>query len=160
MKGQAPGMENITPRRKAREEAFLTAFSVTFQQEDPESALQAYRENQDADPQGSVSDAAFTQRLLQDLLAHQDEIDAMITAHLKGWTLARLPRVSLAAMRIALAEMLYGEEKKPAVAINEAVELVKKYGAEKDYQFVNGLLGAIARGTPGAEDGKASEPTC
>ena len=88
---------------------------------------------------------AFSRRLLDDLLAHREEIDAIITAHLKGWTLARLPRVSLTAMRIALAEMLYGEEKKPGVAINEAVELVKKYGADNDHQFVNGLLGSVAR---------------
>ena len=87
----------------------------------------------------------FPRRLLDDLLAHREEIDAIITAHLKGWTLARLPRVSLTAMRIALAEMLYGEEKKPGVAINEAVELVKKYGADNDHQFVNGLLGSVAR---------------
>ena len=48
-------------------------------------------------------------------------------------------------LRLGLAEMLYGDEQKPGVAINEAVELVKKYGAEDDYQFVNGLLGAVAR---------------
>lgn len=52
--------------------------------------------------------------------------------------------MSLVALRLALAEMLYGDEQKPGVAINEAVELVKKYGAEDDYQFVNGLLGAVA----------------
>lgn len=43
------------------------------------------------------------------------------------------------------AEMLFGGENKPGVAINEAVELTKKYGADEDYQFVNGLLGAVAR---------------
>ena len=55
----------------------------------------------------------------------------------------------------AQAEMLYGDEQKPGVAINEAVELVKKYGAEDDYQFVNGLLGAVAR-----ERGETPEPQC
>ena len=79
----------------------------------------------------------------------------IITAHLKGWTLSRVPRVSLVALRLALAEMLYGDEQKPGVAINEAVELVKKYGAEDDYQFVNGLLGAVAR-----ERGETPEPQC
>ena len=59
------------------------------------------------------------------------------------------------SLRLALAEMLYGEEQKPGVAINEAVELVKKYGAEDDYQFVNGLLGAVAR-----ERGETDEPKC
>ena len=52
---------------------------------------------------------------------------------------------SLTVLRLALAEMLYGDEKKPGVVINEAVELTKKYGADEDYQFVNGLLGAVAR---------------
>jgi len=66
-----------------------------------------------------------------------------------------VPRVSLVALRLALAEMLYGEEQKPGVAINEAVELVKKYGADDDYQFVNGLLGSVAR-----ERGEAPESQC
>ena len=53
--------------------------------------------------------------------------------------------------------MLYGEEKLPGVAINEAVELAKKYGGEEDYQFVNGLLGSIARDM--AQDSEA-QPVC
>ena len=84
-------------------------------------------------------------QLLAAMNDHAEELDAVITAHLKGWTLNRVPRVALVALRLALAEMLYGEEQKPGVAINEAVELVKKYGAESDHQFVNGLLGTVAR---------------
>ena len=63
------------------------------------------------------------------------------------------PRVSLTVLRLGLAEMLYGDEKKPGVVINEAVELTKKYGADEDYQFVNGLLGTVAR-----EQGLDAEP--
>ena len=132
-------MEKTLTRRESRENAFLVAFSTTFQPEDPQEAVLAHK---DAD---EVKLDAFANRLLGDMLAHSEEIDKKITDHLKGWTLARLPRVSRVALRIALAEMLYGEEKKPAVAINEAVELVKKYGADNDYQFVNGLLGTVAR---------------
>ena len=106
-------------RREARENAFLAAFAATFEPDQGESEL--------------------------DMQSHQTELDGVIEAHLKGWTLARVPRVCLVALRLALAESLYGEEKKTAVAINEAVELVKKYGAESDYQFVNGLLGTVAR---------------
>ena len=84
---------------------------------------------------------------------HAAKLDEIITAHLKGWTLSRVPRVSLVALRLALAEMLYGDEKKPGVVINEAVELTKKYGADEDYQFVNGLLGTVAR-----EQGLDAEP--
>ena len=117
-------------RREARENAFLAAFAATFEPDQGESEL--------------VLDT-FALRLLKDMQTHQTELDAVIEAHLKGWTLARVPRVCLVALRLALAESLYGEEKKTAVAITEAGELVKKYGAESDYQFVNGLLGTVAR---------------
>ena len=64
-----------------------------------------------------------------------------------------LASVSLTVLRLGLAEMLYVDEKKPGVVINEAVELTKKYGADEDYQFVNGLLGTVAR-----EQGLDAEP--
>ena len=127
-------MSKKLTRRESREAAYLTAFAATFEPEAP--ALP-----EDAEPQGD----AFTAQLLAAMNDHAEELDAVITAHLKGWTLNRVPRVALVALRLALAEMLYGEEQKPGVAINEAVELVKKYGAESDHQFVNGLLGSVAR---------------
>lgn len=126
-------------RRESRENAFLAAFAASFHIDLLQETLQAGGES------GELTMDDFSKRLLNDWSAHSDEIDEMIASHLKGWTLSRLPRVSLTAMRICLAEMLYGEEKKPAVAINEAVELVKKYGADNDHQFVNGLLGSVAR---------------
>ena len=127
-------MEKKLTRRESRETAFLTAFAATFEPEEPTVPAEEH-----------AAPDAFANQLL----------DEIIAAHLKGWTLSRVPRVSLVALRLALAEMLYGDEQKPGVAINEAVELVKKYGAEDDYQFVNGLLGAVAR-----ERGETSEPQC
>ena len=106
--------ENNLTRRQARESAFLAAFSLTFHPDEPQQALR------DCGELPELEQDAFTARLLRDLTAHIDDIDGEITAHLKGWSLGRLPRVSLTAMRVALAEMLYGDEKKPAVAINEA----------------------------------------
>ena len=134
-------------RRESRENAFLAAFASTFHADLMQDTLQAGGES------GELTMDSFSKRLLDDWSTHSEEIDEMISAHLKGWTLSRLPRVSLTAMRICLAEMLYGEEKKPAVAINEAVELVKKYGSDNDHQFVNGLLGSVAR-----EKGLAQDP--
>lgn len=122
-------------RRESREAAFLTAFAATFEPETP--SLPADTEQVETD--------IFARQLLAAMNNHAEDLDAIIEKHLKGWTLSRVPRVSLVALRLALAEMLYGEEKKPGVAINEAVELVKKYGADNDYQFVNGLLGTVAR---------------
>ena len=133
------------PRRESREAAFLTAFAATFEPEMP--SVPTGEEQPEAD--------IFARQLLAAMQDHAQELDAIITAHLKGWTLSRVPRVSLVALRLALAEMLYGNEQKTSVAINEAVELVKKYGADNDYQFVNGLLGAVAR-----EREESAETTC
>lgn len=137
-------MEKKLTRRETREMAFLTAFAATFEPEEPTVPAEDH-----------ATPDAFANQLLAAMNDHAAELDEIITAHLKGWTLPRVPRVSLVALRLALAEMLYGEEQKPGVAINEAVELVKKYGADDDYQFVNGLLGSVAR-----ERGEAPESQC
>lgn len=137
-------MEKKLTRRESREMAFLTAFAATFEPEEPTVPAEDH-----------ATPDAFANQLLAAMNDHAAELDEIITAHLKGWTLRRVPRVSLVALRLALAEMLYGEEQKPGVAINEAVELVKKYGADDDYQFVNGLLGSVAR-----ERGEAPESQC
>ena len=123
----------------------MTAFAATFEPEVP--SVPAQEEQPEID--------AFGRQLLTAAQDHAQELDAIITDHLKGWTLSRVPRVSLVALRLALAEMLYGNERKTGVAINEAVELVKKYGSDNDYQFVNGLLGAVAR-----EREESAEATC
>ena len=137
-------MEKKLTRRESREMAFLTAFAATFEPEEPTVPAEDH-----------ATPDAFANQLLAAMNDHAAELDEIITAPLKGWTLPRVPRVSLVALRLALAEMLYGEEQKPGVAINEAVELVKKYGADDDYQFVNGLLGSVAR-----ERGEAPESQC
>ena len=133
-------MENILPRREARENAFLLAFSQTFGDIPLAEALSNHAENDEEHPVD-----AFSRLLLNAYYDHSAEVDDEIRAHLRNWTMERLPRVSLTVLRLAVAEMLFGGENKPGVAINEAVELTKKYGAGEDYQFVNGLLGAVAR---------------
>ena len=138
-------MSKKLTRREAREAAFLTAFAATFEPETPSLPSDSEQAEKDV----------FARRLLAAMNDHAEELDSIIEDHLKGWTLNRVPRVSLVALRLALAEMLYGEEQKPGVAINEAVELVKKYGADNDYQFVNGLLGTVAR-----EREESAEPQC
>ena len=147
-------MENILPRREARENAFLLAFSQTFGDVSLQEALTT---NAETDEEHPVD--VFGKRLLNAYYNHSAEVDDLIRDHLRNWTMSRLPRVSLTVLRLALAEMLYGDEKKVGVVINEAVELTKKYGADEDYQFVNGLLGAVARekGLDAADDAASEE---
>ena len=117
-------MENILPRREARENAFLLAFSQTFGDVPLREALL----NNTEDEEHPVD--VFGKRLLNAYYDHSAEVDDLISSHLRNWTMSRLPRVSLTVLRLALAEMLYGDEKKVGVVINEAVELTKKYGAD------------------------------
>ena len=74
---------------------------------------------------------------------HAEQLDGEIAACLRGWTLARLSRVDLAIMRLAVYEMQYSGLP-AAVAINEAVELAKKFGGKDSSSFVNGVLAKIA----------------
>ncbi len=117
----------------------MAAFSMIFQPDAPYEVVTNLMES------GILILDEYAKRLLTDLETHKDDIDRLIESHLKGWTMSRIPRTSVAALRIALAEMLYSEEQMVAVAINEAVELTKKYGSDGDYQFVNGVLGTVAR---------------
>ena len=119
-------MENILPRREARENAFLLAFSQTFGDIPLAEAITSHEENDEEHPVDG-----FSKHLLNAYYDHSAEVDDEIRAHLRNWTMERLPRVSLTILRLAVAEMLFGGENKP--------------GADEDYQFVNGLLGAVAR---------------
>ena len=143
-------MEKLT-RRTARENAFLAAFASTFDNAMPEDVIALNNEL------GENRVDEFGRKLIDDYYEHSAEINDMIRDHLKGWTIYRIPRVSLTVLRLALSEILYGEEKLPSVTINEAVELTKKFGGNEDYQFVNGLLGSVVRELGLADQDSASE---
>lgn len=131
-------MEKLS-RRTARENAFLAAFAATF--DDMPLAEVVAKANEAGD--FPLDD--FAQSLLRAYYDNSAEINDLIRANLKGWTIERIPRVNLTVLRLAIAEAAFGPERLPGVAINEAVELCKKYAGETDYQFVNGLLGNVVR---------------
>jgi len=72
------------------------------------------------------------------------EIDENINAHTTGWKTDRMGKAELTIIRLAVYEMLYDEDVPTSVAINEAVELAKKYGTDEAPAFVNGVLAKIA----------------
>lgn len=80
------------------------------------------------------------------IVDHLDEIDSTINTHSEKWTVKRMPKADLAVVRVAVGEALYNDEIPTAVAINEAVNLAKKYGSDGTPKFVNGLLGKIVNG--------------
>lgn len=86
----------------------------------------------------------YTVALVHGVVAHQDDIDRMLTEQARGWTLERMPTVDRAVLRLGLFELLFSDEVDDAVAIDEAIELVKALSTDDSPRFVNGLLGAIA----------------
>ena len=137
---QRCGLSGKISRRKSRENAFIILFSSSFGT-DLNEVIEVARSQED----DHAADA-FGEMLLQLYAQHTPEVDAAIEAHLKDWKLARLPKVSLAILRISAAEMLFGDADMDSVIINEAVETAKRFGDEMDYQFINGVLGSISRG--------------
>lgn len=126
-------------RRKSREQAFALLFEKAFNDRPIEELAQAATEARDLEVE------PFALSLALGAEARMAEIDARIDANSHKWSHDRISRVALAVLRLAVYEMLYEDATPVSVAINEAVELAKRYGGEEDASFVNGVLGGIAR---------------
>jgi transcription antitermination protein NusB len=87
---------------------------------------------------------ALTRELAEGVDEHREELDDIVAAHAKGWTVDRIAPLEMNVMRVALYEMEFTETP-PEVAIDEAVELAKEYCGAEAPRFVNGVLGAVAR---------------
>lgn len=126
-------------RRKSREQAFALLFEKNFNDQPVEELAVGAAEARD------IEVDAFTMELAAGAEAKVEELDALIETYSHKWSKNRMSRVALAVLRLAAFEMLYVEDTPQEVAINEAVELAKRYGGEEDGSFVNGVLGGIAR---------------
>ena len=93
----------------------------------------------------SADEAAFVRRRVQAALQHWAEINQEIAAASRNWELRRIAAPDRAVLRLAIAEMLYADDTPARVAIDEAIELARTYGAAESPQFVNGVLDAVYR---------------
>ena len=90
----------------------------------------------------------YTGTVARGVTEHAAHIDDLISAHLQGWTLDRLPAVDRAVLRVAVWELLYAEDVPEPVAVDEAVELAKQLSTDDSPGFVNGVLGQVMLVTP------------
>ncbi|MBQ2830683.1 MAG: transcription antitermination factor NusB [Oscillospiraceae bacterium] len=93
----------------------------------------------------NAKQAEYIRRVVSGVREHGAELDECIARYAKGWSFARIPLVAAAVMRVAMYEVLYMPDIPNAVAINEAVELARKYETEETVKFVNGILGSFVR---------------
>ncbi|SFP95871.1 NusB antitermination factor [Lachnospiraceae bacterium XBB1006] len=128
-------------RRELRERIFSMLFRVEFHaEEELEEQLRVFiDENEPMDEK----DEQYITKKYQAIKDKLEEIDERINAHTQGWKTNRMGKVELAIIRLAVYEMLYDEEVPTSVAINEAVELAKKFGTDESPSFVNGVLAKI-----------------
>ncbi|MDP3448878.1 MAG: transcription antitermination factor NusB [Eubacteriales bacterium] len=130
-------------RTTAREVAMMMHFSNLLGGEDtPEHVCEK------AELLGTLDeeDLLYVSQMLEGVHAHTVQIDEFVSRYSKDWMIDRIARVDLSILRVAIYEMLYRKEDVPTgAAINEAVELAKRYGGERSYAFVNGILGSVAK---------------
>ena len=93
----------------------------------------------------NAKQADYIRRLVKGVNDHAAELDGYIAKYAKGWSFARIPLVASAIMRVAMYEMLYMPEIPNGAAINEAVEIAKKYETPDTVKFMNGILGSFVR---------------
>ena len=129
-------------RHKSRENAFIAVFEAGFSANDLEDILAVTQELPEYE---DYMLDEFAMNLIKLYYDHADEVNDMIQSKLKGWDQKRISRVCSAILRLSTAEMMYSNEDMESIIINEAVEICKEYAGENDYQFVNGVLGAISK---------------
>lgn len=134
-------------RRRARERALQFLFGLEFTGNDWEQAIGGFWAVRPSKP-GVMK---YALRLIRGVQENRAALDEEITAALENWSVNRVGRVELAIIRIALYEMRHERDVPVAVAINEAIELAKTFGAEDAPRFVNGVLDRLRRASAGPE---------
>ena len=138
-------------RKLAREAAFKALFQLDFNfEEDKRETCEnlAIETMFDEEPKLTLKkDFAFIESTVKGTREHLAEIDEIITANLKeGWQLPRIMAADRNILRLAVYEMKFAESQLTKnIAINEAVELAKKYGTDDSSRFVNGILETISK---------------
>lgn len=136
------GVKPKMTRRECREHLMIMLFQREFHnaEELPEQ-VDYYLDNIIAP---KSDDVAYIRNKYEKASEYIGEIDAMLEEVSEGWKVKRMGKVDLSIMRLAVYEMKYDEEIPVRVAINEAVEIAKKYGQDNSPSFVNGILAKVA----------------
>lgn len=127
-------------RRKARELAFKVIFQVDQVQAEARKAFDYLLANESL---AEERDRAFAWALVEGVLAKMPEIDHKIASYSRDWAVDRMASVDRNIMRLAGYEIMFTDHSQPVVAIDEAIEIAKKYGDEGSASFVNAILDKV-----------------
>ncbi|HZT05433.1 MAG TPA: transcription antitermination factor NusB [Chloroflexota bacterium] len=146
---EQPSDASPRSRRRARELALQALYEIDVSAHAPEEVLQRMA----ADIRASGPVVQYAQELISGIIAHRREIDAQIARHASAWPIAQISTIDRNLLRLGVYELTFNSSKIPVgVAINEAVELAKRYGSDSSSRFVNGVLGRVV------DDQRRTEP--
>ena len=132
-------------RRELREHVFQLLFRVECNSsEEMDEQVSMYFDGVREEETLSEKDETYITEKYKKIVEKIPEIDEMLNASAKGWKTSRMGRVDLTILRLAVYEMKFDEDIPEKVAINEAVELSKKFGGDESPAFINGVLAKIA----------------
>ncbi|MCW4459546.1 transcription antitermination factor NusB [Microbacterium sp. MPKO10] len=133
----------MSARSKARKRAIDILYSADVRQQAPADALAAEAARAASEPAREAS-WLYARDIVDGVIESWAEIDEQIETYAQGWTIARMPAVDRAILRIGVWEILHNPDVPTGVAVNEAVESAKSLSTDESAGFVNGLLGKIA----------------
>jgi N utilization substance protein B len=132
----------MSARGKARKRALDLLYASEMRSESPIVALDRAIEA----GEGPTND--YTGVLVRGVVENQARIDELLTEYSQGWTLQRMPAVDRNVLRLGVYELLYVDDVPDAVAVSEAISLVRDLSTDESPTFVNGILGAIEKTRP------------
>ena len=127
-------------RTRAREAALKILYAVDITKEDPEKCIDIFWESNDGEEREIK---VFANALVSGVSKNKELIDKVISYYATNWQLKRMAVIDRNILRFATYELLFMEDIPPKVAINEAIDIAKKYGDKDSGKFVNGILDKI-----------------
>ena len=131
-------------RQRSREIAMELLFGMEISKNSYDETIEMFVEDYEMDLK--TIDLDYIKLVVKAVTENKEAIDERIKASLVNWKIERISKVNLSILRVAVAEMMFVEDVPEVVAINEAVELTKKYSDEKSVSFINGVLDKAFKG--------------
>ena len=128
-------------RKLSRDKTMELLFGMTLSKDTIEEALEGFVDNYEGDIK--ELDLTYIKQALIGIENNREAIDKLIEENLHNWKLERISKVNLSILRLSTYELLYDEEIPRGVAINEALEIARRYSDEKSVGFINGVLDKI-----------------
>jgi len=131
----------VASRREAREHALQLLFQIDITGIEPDTAFAPHWREKEVDP----ATRSFAEQLVRGAAADAIRIDSLIRAASDNWRIERMAAVDRNVLRVAIYELLHEPGTPPAVVIDEAIEIARRFGGEESGEFVNGVLDAVRK---------------